>query len=81
MVSNNFFYYIHLLLNEIFGTTKIEPFAGLTILAVGHFFQLPFVGGSQVYAEYKNTWQNLNSLCKLFKMFELTEVMYQRGNS
>ena len=62
MVSNNLLYYIHLRLNEIFGTTDIKPFAGLTILAVGDFFQLPSVRGSPVYAEYKNTWQNLNSL-------------------
>ena len=81
ILSNNFLYYIHLRLNEIFGTTKIEPFAGVTILAVGDFFQLPPVGGSPVYAEYKNTWQNLNSLWKLFKIFELTEVMHQRGGS
>ena len=40
MVSNNLLYYIHLRLNEIFGTTNIEPFAGLTILVVGDFFQL-----------------------------------------
>ena len=70
MVSYNLLYYIHLRLNEIFGTTKIEPFAGLIILEVANFFQLPPVGGSPVYAEYKNTWQNLNTLWKLFKMFE-----------
>ena len=80
MVSTNLLYYIHLRLNEIFGTTDIEPFADLTILAVGDFFQLPSVGGSPVYAEYKKTWQNLNSLWKLF-MFELIEVMRQRGDS
>ena len=41
MVSNNLLYFIHLQLNEIFGTKDIEPFAGL---AVGDFFQLPSVG-------------------------------------
>ena len=81
MVSNNLLYYIHLRLNEIFGTADIELFAGLTILAVVDFFQLPPVGASPVYAEYKNTRQSLNSLLKLFKMFELTEVMRQRGHS
>ena len=55
MVSNNLVYYIHLRLNEIFGTADIELFAGLTILAVVDFFQLPHVGASPVYAEYKNT--------------------------
>ena len=62
MVSNNLLYYIHLRLNEIFGTTGTEPFAGLTILAVSDFLQLSPVGGRPVYVEYKNTWQNLNSL-------------------
>ena len=62
MVSNNLLYYIHLRLNEIFGTTDTEPFAGLTILAVSDFLQLSPVGGRPVYVEYKNTWQNLNSL-------------------
>ena len=75
MVSSNLLYYIHLRLNEIFGTTNTEPFAGLTILAVGGFFQLPPVEGSPVYIDYKSAWQNLNSLWKLFKMFELPEVM------
>ena len=81
MVSNNLLYYIHLRLNEIFGTADIELFAGLTILAVVDFFQLPPVGASPVYAECKNTRQSLNSLLKLFKMFELPEVMRQRGDS
>ena len=45
MVSNNLLYYIHLRLNEIFGTAGTEPFAGLTILAVSDFLQLPPVGG------------------------------------
>ena len=68
-------------LNEFFGTTYIQPFAGLAILAVGDFFQQPPVGERAVYAEYKNNWQNFNSLWKLFKMFELSEVMRQRGDS
>ena len=75
MVSSNLLYYIHLRLNEIFGTTNTEPFAGLTILAVGGFFQLPPVEGRPVYTDYKSAWQNLNSLWKLFKVFELPEVM------
>ena len=47
MVSNNLLYYVNLRLNEIFGTTDIKPFAGLTILAVCNFFQLPPVGDSK----------------------------------
>ena len=81
MVSNKILYYIHLRLNEIFGTADIEPLAGLPILAVGDFFQLPPAGGLLVYAEYQNAWQNLNFLWKLFKTFELSEAMRQRGDS
>ena len=55
MVSNNLLYYIYLRLNEIFRTADTKPFAALTILAVGDFFQLQPVGGLPVYAEYKNT--------------------------
>ena len=80
MVSNNLLYYIHLRLDEIFGTTDIEPFPGLTILAVGDFFQLSAVGGLPGYSDYKSTWKNLNSFWKLFKMIQLTEVMCQHGD-
>ena len=68
-------------LNEFFGTTYTQPFAGLAILAVSDFFPEPPVGGRAVYAEYKNNCQNFNSLWKLFKMFELSEVIRQRGDS
>ena len=34
-----------------------------------------------MYATYKNTWQNFESLWKHFKIFELTEVMRQREDS
>ena len=71
-------YYIHLPLNEIFGTADTETFAGLTILDVGDFFQLSPIEGLPVYAEYKMNYQNLNPL---WNLFELTEVMRQRGDS
>ena len=75
IILNKLLYYIHLQLNEIFGTKDTKPVAGLTIVAVGDFFQLPPVGGRPVYKEYKNAWQNFNSFWKLFKMFELNEVL------
>ena len=81
MVSNDLLYYIHLRLIEIFDKVNGEPFAGLTVITVGDFFQLPPVGGKPVYAEYKNNWQNFEALWKIFKIFELTEVMRQRGDS
>ena len=33
-----------------------------------------------MYASYKNTWQNFDLLRRDFKVFELTEVMRQRGD-
>ena len=81
MVSNDLLYYVHLRLSEIFGFVTNEPLAGTTVIEVGDFFQLPLVGGRPVYPDYKNDWQNFESLWKLFKIFELTEVMRQRGES
>ena len=81
MVSNNLLFYVHLRLNEIFGTANDKTCAGISIITVGDFFQLPPLGRRPVYANYKNNWQNFESLWKLFKIFELTEVMRQRGDS
>ena len=81
VVSNDLLFYVHLRFSEIFGSVNNEPFAGITVITVGNFFQLPPVGGKPVYATYKNTWQNFESLWKHFKIFELTEVMRQRENS
>ena len=81
MVSNNLLFYVHLRLNEIFGTVNDKPFLGISVITIGDFFQLPPVGERPVYADYKNNWQNFESLWKLFKIFELTEVMRQRGNA
>ena len=81
MVSNDLLFYVHLRLNEIFGSVNNEPFAGITVITVGDVFQLLPVGGKPVYATYKNTWQNFESLWKHFKIFELTEVMRQREDS
>ena len=81
MVSNDLLFYVHLRLNEIFGSVNNEHFAGITVITVGDFFQLPPVGGRPVYATYKNTWQNFESLWEHFKIFQLTEVMRQREDS
>ena len=64
-----------------FGCLDNEPFAGITVIAVGDFFQLPPVGGRPVHENYKNEWQNFESLWKSFKIFQLTDVMRQRGDS
>ena len=80
MVSNELFFYVHLRLNEIFGSVNNDPFAGITVIVVGDLLQLPSVGGRPVYASYKNNWQNFDLLCRHFKIFELAEVIRQRGD-
>ena len=81
MVSNLQLLYVHLRLIEIFGCSDNIPFAGLSIIVVGDFYQLPPVQQRTVYADYKDTWQNLAHLWKLFKIAELDEVMRQRGDA
>ena len=81
MVSNLQLLYIHLRLVEIFGCLENFPFAGITVIAVGDFYQLPPVQQRPIFAEYRDTWQNLVHLWKLFKLAELADVMRQRGDS
>ena len=81
MISNDLLYYVHLRLNEIFDCVTNESFAGITVIAVGDFYQLPPVGGRPVHVNYNNDWQNFESLWKLFKIFELTEDLRKRGDS
>ena len=81
MVSNLQLWYIHLRLVEIFGCSDNIPFAGMTVIAVGDFYQLLPVQQRTVYAEYRDAWQNLVHLWKLFRIAELDEVMRQRGDS
>ena len=80
MVSNELLFYMHLRLNEIFGSVNNDRFAGLTVIAVGDLLQLPPVWGPPVNGSYKNNWQNFDLLWRHFKVFELTEVMRQRGD-
>ena len=78
MVSNELLFYVHLRVNEIFGSVNNDPFAGMTVIVIGDLLQLPPAGGRPVYASYKNNWQNFDLLWRHFKVFELTEVMRQR---
>ena len=75
MVSNDLLLHIHLRLTEIFASKGNFPFAGITVIAVGDFLQLPPARARPVYPEYKNTWHNLDSLRGLFEIAEFTEVM------
>ena len=75
MVSNNLLFHVHLRLNEILGTVNDKPFAGISVITVGDFFQLALVAGKPVCVVYKYNWQKFESLWKLLKIFELTEVI------
>ena len=61
MVSNVSLVSVHLRLNEIFELVNCEPFGGVTVIAVGNFFQLSPVGGKLVYATYTNTVQKVDA--------------------
>ena len=54
MVSNKLLFYVHLRLNEIFGSVNSDPFAGITVIVVRNLLQLPPIRGLPVYASYKN---------------------------
>ena len=62
MVPIDLSLHIHLGLIEIFASKGNLPIAGIIVIAVGYFLQLPPVRARPVYAEYKNTWHNLGSL-------------------
>ena len=62
MVPIDLSLHIHLGLIEIFASKGNFPFAGIIVIAVGYFLQLPPVRPRPVYAEYKNTWNNLDLL-------------------
>ena len=81
MVSNNLLLHIHQRLTEIFGTSQEIPFAGISILAFGDFYQLPPINARPIFAEYRDPMLNIAPLWRLFRMGELTEVMRQKGDS
>ena len=81
MVSSVLFYQVHQRLNEIFGVSTDLPFAGLPFLVFGDLFQLPPVKEAPIFSSTDNIKGHLSlELWKKFKVFELTEVMRQRGD-
>ena len=58
MVPNDSLLYVHLILNEIFELVNYEPFAGVSVIAIGDFFQLTPVGGKLIY-------ELIQILCKI----------------
>ena len=81
MVSSVLFYQVNQRLNEIFGYSGNEPFAGLPVIVCGDFFQLPPIKGLPVYSTAASIKGfNALDLWKKIQMVELTEVMRQRGD-
>ena len=62
MVYNDLLFDIHLSLVEIFGCLENKPFAGLTVITIKDFLQLPPIRGRPVYMHYGNTWKNFEPL-------------------
>ena len=80
MVSNKLLLHIHQRLCEIFGCTTDNPFAGISIITCGDFYQLPPIQQKPVYANFNDSMLNILHCWRNFKIAELTEVMRQRGD-
>ena len=79
MVSSMLLYQVNQRLNEIFGYSDQLPFAGMSVIVCGDFYQLPPVRGLPVYSSTTSIKGLLTlDLWHKFKMAELTEVMRQR---
>ena len=81
MVGADFFYHVHRRLEEITGNTQ-TPFGGISILAVGDFYQLPPVAQQFIFKEPSDPYAKLyGSLwTQHFKLVELTESMRQKDD-
>ena len=80
MVSNICLLYINKRLCEIFGCSKSQPFANLSIPVVGDLLQLPPIKAPQIFEPDNNGFGDFFNLWSLFVMVELTEVMRQKGD-
>ena len=79
MVSSMLLYQVNQRLNGIFGYSGQLPFAGMSVIVCGDFYQLPPVRGLPVYSSTTSIKGLLIlDLWHKFKMAELTEVMRQR---
>lgn len=77
MVSKELFAYVHWRLQQIKG--NLRPFGGMSVLAVGDFYQLPPVGNAKPLCVYE---ENVLDLWREnFQMINLTEIMRQREDA
>ena len=80
MVSNKLLLNVYQRLVEIFGCSPDIPFAGISVIACGYFYQLPSIQQRPVYAEFDDGMLNILHCWRLFEIAELTEVMRQIGD-
>ena len=79
MVSSVLFYQVNQRLNEIFGYSGNESFAGLPVIVRGDFFQLPPVKRLPVYSRAVSIKSFI--ALDLWRKFQMVEyVMRQRGD-
>lgn len=80
MVGSGMFNFINLRLQEIRGCTK--PFGGISVVAVGHLFQLKPVMDSWIFTQRCDGLQVLgtNLWKDLFSFYKLEEIMRQRDD-
>ncbi|XP_059203438.1 uncharacterized protein LOC131982826 isoform X1 [Centropristis striata] len=75
MVSKELFSYVHWRFQQIKGNRR--PFGGMSVLAVGDFYQLPPLGRAKPLCvledDVLNLWQD-------FKLVNLTEIMRQKDD-
>ena len=78
MVGNKLFNYINLRLQQIMGSK--HPFGGLSILAIGDFYQLKPVFDAWIFNPLSNDYGPLatNMWQEYFQVFQLTEIMRQK---
>uniref|UniRef100_A0AAY4BKL5 ATP-dependent DNA helicase n=1 Tax=Denticeps clupeoides TaxID=299321 RepID=A0AAY4BKL5_9TELE len=76
MVSKELFAYVDMRFQQIKGISK--PFGGMSVLAVGDFYQLPPVGRAKALCVHEvgviDLWKDH------FKMINLTEIMRQKDD-
>ena len=80
IVSNKLVLNVHQRPLEKFSCSPDIPFADISVIVCGGFYQLPQIQQSLVYVEFDNDMLNIFNCWRLFKIPELTKVMRQRGD-
>ena len=81
MISNRMLKYTHERLKRIFGTPDLLMFAGVSLIAVGDFYQLPLIKSNPVFAPFKDDSFNICHPWREFQILELDQIMGQQGDN